>query len=52
MSTNEAAKIFELDDDQYLSDELSDFELDENEFPIKFKQSVLKNKRYLKYALF
>lgn len=47
MSTNQASKIVELEDDQYLSEELSDFEMDENEFPIKFKQSVLRNKRFL-----
>lgn len=46
MSTNQASKIVELEDDQYLSEELSDFEMDENEFPIKFKQSVLRNKRF------
>lgn len=40
-------KIVELDDES-LSDEASDFE-NEDEVPLKFKQSVLKNKRLFRY---
>lgn len=49
MSSTEEAKIVELEDDQYLSDDepTSDFECEDNEYPMKFKQSVLKNKRFL-----
>ncbi len=48
MTTGNAAtsKIIDLEDDVSLSDdELSEIE-DEDEVPMKFKQSVLKNKRF------